>query len=247
MDISTNLLDLAYPKINTTDYKYRFYPEDYDIMKVQKNTLCVKEVEAEWRKFCLGKMRQKWELLFQLEELNPEMTKLKKSLHELKKENQEKRARENYTNWWWITVSAQDSVPFLKFKKKVEKYVQRTMFKEPKYLVYEQRGITEEEVGKGTHIHFLCKRNLSVPPKDCRKNTNNTFKDFACPKSIHVTTVGDNWAKDKLEYIEGKNKTGDGKEDKQIMDVVFRKKNNLKVIYKYYAEEKFPSKETKPP
>jgi len=223
MDISRNLLDLVYLRVNETPTSENFFPPTYD------------EIQAEWKKYVLGKMRKKWDLLFQLEDINPEMTKLKKSLHELKIMNQEKRAKDNFTNWWWITVSVKDAVPFSKFKNKVEKYVQRTMFKEPKYLVYEQRGITENELGKGTHIHFLSKRKLDVPPKDCRKNTINTFKQMADEKAIQVTTVGDNWAQDKLEYISGQNKEGEGKEQKQIMDVKFREKNNLNVLYKYYA------------
>jgi len=223
MDISRNLLDCVYLRVNEHPQAQEFFPPT------------IKEIEAEWKKFVLGKMKQRWELLFQLEEINPEMTKLKKSLHEHKKKHQEKRAEENFTNWWWITVSVKDAVPFLKFKKKVDKYVERTMFKEPKYLVYEQRGITEDELGKGTHIHFLCRRNVTVPPKDCRKNTINTFKQMADEKAIKVTTVGDNWAKDKLEYISGQNKEGEGKEQKQVMDVVFREKNNIQTIYKYYA------------
>ena len=223
MDISRNLLDAVYTRVNEHPTAQEFFPPT------------IKEIEAEWKKFVLGKMKQRWDLLFQLEEINPEMTELKKSLHGLKKANQEKRAKDNFTNWWWITVSVKDSVPFSKFKNKVEKYVERTMFKEPKYLVYEQRGITDTELGKGTHIHFLCKRNVTVPPKDCRKNTINTFKTMADEKAIQVTTVGDNWAEDKLDYISGQNKEGDGKEQKQIMDVLFRKFNNLKTIYKYYA------------
>ena len=64
-------------------------------------------------------------------------------------------------------------------------------------------------------------------------NTKNTFKGITNvdnPQILNIQHIGHDFAKDKDEYITGV-KTAEGKDKKQEIDTLFRKKNNLESVY----------------
>jgi len=92
--------------------------------------------------------------------------------------------------------------------------------------VLEQRGSTETEVGKGFHAHILAKRCLSYKPSWVEKNVKNTCKglcDVNNAKLLNIQKIGEEFARDKKQYIMGQNKTGEGKNSKQEIDILWRK------------------------
>lgn len=65
------------------------------------------------------------------------------------------------------------------------------------------------------------------------RGAKNTFKhccDVKKPELLNVRIHGEDFHKDKMEYINGI-KTGQGKDKKQEMDKIFRKKNNIEIVY----------------
>ncbi len=134
----------------------------------------------------------------------------------------------------FITVNPKPEIPFKEFKKKMEKLSNRNIFNNALY-VYEQRGSTEEEAGKGFHCHMLCERNLNYKPTkvvSCIKNTCKSLCNVKDKRVLNIQLIGEEFMNDKRLYILGHNKTGEGKSVKQNIDEYWRKKNNLNNHYK---------------
>lgn len=159
---------------------------------------------------------------------------------ELKKEEKETTlnykialAKEHNNGFCFITINAKPDVPLAQFVQKVEKLAKRKLFTSTIW-VYEQRGNTTDTLGKGFHAHMLCKRNVNYKPckiASCVRNTCKTLvKDVKANHLLNIQFIGDDWAKDKEEYLLGK-KTGEGKDIKQDCDKIWREKNNLKSYY----------------
>lgn len=142
----------------------------------------------------------------------------------------EQTAKKNNNNWVFITVSPKDEIPLGTFVKKMEKLAERSMFLKYTY-VFEQRGDSLTTLGKGVHCHMIVKRNLNYKPNKVIRNVLNTTKSIASPKSVDIQFIGDEFKRDKLNYILGR-KTGEGKQKKQDFDKIFRRKYNLASVYK---------------
>ncbi len=195
--------------------------------------------KEEFKKFVALKLKQNLNMKYELELLGEPLAQLKAENDELKMKLKEKIAKDNHNQFVFITINPKPDVKFETFRDTCIKYCQRKMFSET-WLVFEQRGSTEEEMGKGFHAHVEAIRNLEYKPSQIVRNTENTFKNIVDMKvKKHTLTIqhhGEDFHKDKLEYIEGV-KTGEGKDEKQIMDIKFREKNNLNVCYKHYASK----------
>ncbi len=192
----------------------------------------------EEREFLKLKFRQNLKYKYELDMISEAHTALRLETENLKLKLRERTAEQSHSNYVFVTISPKPNVTFDKFKTTCIRYAQRKMFKKS-WLVFEQRGVTEEELGKGFHAHIECERNVDYKPSQIIRNTKNTFKnqvDLKIPQTLTIQHHGNDYHKDKLEYIQGV-KTGVGKDDKQYMDVKFREKENLNVCYKYYAEE----------
>ena len=95
--------------------------------------------------------------------------------------------------------------------------------------------------GKGFHCHLLCKRNLNYKPFRVSQCIQNTCKDLIKnPKDnklLNIQHIGEDFAADKIIYML-EQKTGEGKDQKQLIDKIFREKNNLNIVYKYAKIQK---------
>lgn len=133
----------------------------------------------------------------------------------------------------FITINPKPEIKFDVFHKKMEKLVNRNIFKKGMYVL-EQRGTTIEDAGKGFHCHMLCTRNLDYKPckvSACIRNTCKTLCNANDRRVLNIQFIGEEFMEDKRNYVLGHNKTGEGKSEKQDMDVHWRKKNNLKLYY----------------
>jgi len=150
----------------------------------------------------------------------------------LKTKVRENLAEEHNNLYCFITINPRDNVKLEDFIAKVEKLVTRNMFKEYIY-VFEQRGAKVDESGKGFHSHILLLRNTDYKPYKIKENSKNTFKsicDVNNPNILNIQFVGKDFAKDKQDYITAC-KTGEGKDVKQEIDIVWRKQKQLKDFY----------------
>lgn len=193
----------------------------------------VKEYYDELGELRKRKMKKLLEYEYQLETLGDSYKSMKLLEGSYKEQLKVKTATLHNNLYCWITINPKPTVPFLKFFEKVQKLVKRSIFTDVLY-VYEQRGVDMETLGKGFHTHILAKRNLNYKPSKVAKNIRNSCKqlvgDINSNNQVNIQFIGDEYAADKKEYILGV-KTGDGKDIKQQMDIIWRQKNNLKVYY----------------
>lgn len=151
----------------------------------------------------------------------------------------ERQADEHNNRYLFITINPKPDIKFPDFRKKVEKLVGRKMFKHAIYA-YEQRGAQESEMGKGFHVHILVERNLNYKPFNLKKNTKNTMQKIVGnvnnPALLNMQVVGEDYRKDKIQYFTGI-KTGEGKDAKQTIDIVWRKKLGLEDVYTTVQKE----------
>lgn len=151
---------------------------------------------------------------------------------ELKDKKQELISKEHNNGYCFITINPPDSVSLKDFKAAVEKLVVRNIYSHSIYA-YEQRGTSSQDMGRGRHCHILCKRNLMYKPSKVAELTKNTFKkivDIKNPALLNIQHIGEDFAKDKQDYIVGE-KTGDGKDQKQLLDIPWRQSVDLEPYY----------------
>ncbi len=180
------------------------------------------------------KFRKILEQQYKLETLG-DFYKSTKKIEELNAQKMKLMTAKAHNNLFlFITVNPKPEITFEEFMKKMEKLINRNIFTNGLY-VYEQRGSTEEDAGKGFHCHLLCERNLNYKPTkvvSCIKNTCKSLCNVKDKRLLNIQLIGEEFAQDKRQYIMGHNKTGEGKSVKQNIDTYWRKKNNLKEYYK---------------
>ena len=186
--------------------------------------------------FYKNKYLKQLNMKYELELLGEEMKKMKHDNIKLTQQLKEQTAKEHNNGYLFITINPKiktithDNIKI--FEKSIVKFINRNFIEEA-WAVIEQRGTTEQEAGQGYHAHIELRRNLNYRPSDIIKGAKNTFKkycDINNPSLLNCQIHGEDFHKDKLEYIEGV-KTGEGKDKKQEIDITFRKKYNLQVVY----------------
>lgn len=170
---------------------------------------------------------------YNLGKLGSEMKRVKQYEDQLKAESKEQVAEQHNNRYMFITVNPKESIKFHDFRKKIEKLVNRQIFTGHMY-VYEQRGKSADEAGKGFHCHILAERNLNYKPSKTKELIQNTLKDMVgsvkSPNLLNLQFVGNDFIVDKIEYMTDI-KTGEEKDIKQEIDVIWRKDNELDSVY----------------
>jgi hypothetical protein len=140
---------------------------------------------------------------------------------ELKKQT----AKKHNNGYMFITINPKPAVKLEDFRKLLKKISKKTCFEKCMYVL-EQRGNNEENMGKGFHAHILVKRNLKYKPIKLKQNVKASCKNIVGnihnDNQLNIQTIGEEFAKDKQQYIIG-DKTGDGKSEKQNIDEKWRK------------------------
>ncbi len=199
---------------------------------------CGKLMLEEEKRFFQTEYRKELKMRYELEQLGEQMKKLKDRQGGLRDQLKVKLSKEHNNGYIFITINPKwkkdtpTSVEVSNFEKKIIKFINRNFCVEAS-AVLEQRGTTEKEAGRGTHAHIELKRNLNYRPSDIIKGVKNTFKNICNvnkPELLTCQIHGEDYHKDKMEYIQGI-KTGEGKQEKQEIDRSFREKYNLQTIY----------------
>ncbi len=162
-----------------------------------------------------------------------------KSIKDLEAQNalllKEKKAFKKNNSHLFITINPKPSVTLEEFMKVCHKVAKKTCFSDKLY-VFEQRGTTAGcDIGKGFHCHLLVARNLNYKPTKCIANMKSSLKKMVGNPNnqaqLNIVVIGPQFATDKRDYILGKNKTGEGKDAKQLGDDVFRQQNLISAYY----------------
>lgn len=188
-------------------------------------------IDQAYETFRKNKFQKLIGMEYELEMMGQKWKDIKSHEKGLKDKMKEKLAIDHNNGYCFITVNPKDTVVLADFVEKVHKYVERQMFRKVRY-VFEQRGKTSAEAGKGFHVHILAKRNLDYKPSKIRVNSINTWKNMcSCSDSTFtVQHIGEDFAKDKDEYMNGV-KTGEDKDVKQAIDKIWRPAHNLENVY----------------
>jgi hypothetical protein len=201
-----------------------YNPEEY-----QRMFMLYMEGIEQWK---VRKMQQMMNKSYQAGMMGQTWKDVKVYEDELNEIIREQSAVKHNNLYLWLTVSPKKDVGFDLFKCKVEKAVTRRMFKSYLY-VFEQRGKDESTMGQGFHAHILLKRNLDYKPCKIITNIKNTFKEITLVNNGEIFNwhwCPSDFKADKVEYITGL-KTDEGKDEKQIMDSIWREQNNLATFY----------------
>jgi len=212
----TDLLSL----IGKADLKH--FSKYYQIYKTQKKELTGR------------KMKTILEQEFKLESLGEFHKGLKEMIDANSIKIKEQLAVANNNGYVFITINPKPGVKLQELIKKSNKLINRKMFVNAIWA-YEQRGSTLADTGKGFHIHILAKRNLNYKPSKVIRNTRNTCKGLVGNENnnsqLNIQIIGEDFAQDKKNYFLGTNKTGEGKDLKQSIDIVWRKTTGLLPFY----------------
>lgn len=196
-------------------------------MDLSENEILI--TQQAFNEFLKQKIKGNLNIQFELDLISPYCTQIRKQRDELR----EKQAARLGTLWLWLTISPKKEIKLKEFLEKVEKFAERKMFEDYLYVI-EQRGQSEEELGKGFHAHLLLKRSMKYKQNKIISNSKNTFKKMTNVDNHDIFNYHwcpEEYLKDKKEYILG-TKTGCEKDKKQFFDVLFREKNNLNIYYK---------------
>jgi len=131
----------------------------------------------------------------------------------------------------FITINPNSRIELLDFIKKIEKMMSKKWITNYLY-VYEQRGETEDEMGKGFHYHGILEK-PTKPYSHMIRELSNSMNSICDTSNFHffnIKSISEEECQRKIIYITAQ-KADVEKHKKQDMDIVWRQKNNLKSFY----------------
>lgn len=135
-------------------------------------------------------------------------------------------------DYFFITVNPKPDTDLNIFMKLLANFCRRKPVIDFVYNI-EQRGETEEDCGKGIHSHMLITWNANMSGK-VRQYLGETFKRVIGSNTnniININKIPKEFVLDKMDYLEG-NKWDSEKDSKVAMDLIFREKNKISLLYK---------------
>lgn len=132
----------------------------------------------------------------------------------------------------FITINPNQYITILDFINKMTKMMAKKWITNYLY-VYEQRGETEAELGKGFHFHCILEKPKNKPYCHMIRELSNSANAVCDSSNFHffnVKSISEEECQRKIIYITGR-KADIEKHLKQDMDIVWRQKNNLKSFY----------------
>lgn len=144
------------------------------------------------------------------------------------RENQDKKFKSDFL---FITINPYENFDFRKFIEIIEKSVKKPWIKKYMYVI-EQRGETEDELGKGFHTHMLIDKG-SFAFSTARREFLSSFKRVCDTSNFHCFNFAMSKEVDipkRVKYMIGQ-KADENKWKKQEMDKVYRRVLGLKEFY----------------
>lgn len=138
---------------------------------------------------------------------------------------------------YWITVNPKPDVDIQLVLKCVLNFCKRKAVKDYHFSI-EQRGESEEEIGKGIHSHILVKwdRKQNKYVKQFLIESVKRLVGNYSPAILNIRRITSDIYQDKLDYLDGK-KWDEEKDIKIKWDKIYRERNNILCIYKKSDDE----------
>lgn len=143
------------------------------------------------------------------------------------------------SRYLFITINPHNMANDKAFMSASEKAFKKSWIKSFLYVI-EQRGETEEELGKGFHLHAIVDKGdyrLSHAIREFA-STYGKYCDVNNPHCFNIVYCAEGHIPRRMNYILGK-KNDEAKWKKQEMDIIYRKENGFKPYYgnKEYFED----------
>lgn len=150
-------------------------------------------------------------------------------------EGYKKNIDNKFGNVLFITINPRPDIELTTFIKSMNKFISKVWIEDYIY-VYEQRGTTEEESGKGFHAHILLWKPDNKKSHEVIRETKNTFKNICSidnPSILNIKNCKEEDIPKRKNYMLGiKNtETDPSKQVKQEIDLTWRIRNNLLNYY----------------
>lgn len=151
-------------------------------------------------------------------------------------EGYKKNIDNKFGNVLFITINPRPDVPLNEFIKTMDKFKSKVWIEDYIY-VYEQRGTTEEESGKGFHAHILIWKPDSKKSHEVIRETKNTFKKVCSienPSILNIKNCKDEDIEKRKNYMLGQKniETDPTKQIKQEIDLLWRRRLKIDEYYK---------------
>lgn len=142
------------------------------------------------------------------------------------------KAKSKSNDIYWITINPKPDVILSDFVNKIADVSKRPCLANVVY-VFEQRGTSYEDAGKGFHCHILSDKKINFSPQKIQDYLYNSLKKMVGNKQhVRVDKYPASFREDKLKYMNGE-KWDDDKHSAVLINSGWRKKNNLLDIYRY--------------
>lgn len=150
-------------------------------------------------------------------------------------EGYKKNIDNKYGNVLFITINPRPDVSLEEFIKSMNKFKSKVWIEDYIY-VYEQRGTTEQESGKGFHAHILLWKPDNKKSHEVIRETKNTFKNICSidnPSILNIKNCKDEDIEKRKNYMLGHKNTeiDPSKQVKQEIDLIWRERNNIENYY----------------
>ena len=132
----------------------------------------------------------------------------------------------------FLTINPNPHITLLDFLGKINKMMSKKWITNYLY-VFEQRGETLEELGKGFHFHLILEKPKTKKYSEMMRelaNSANAVTDSSNYNFFNIKNISDEEKERKILYITSR-KADTLKHLKQDMDVIWRKNNNLLSYY----------------
>jgi hypothetical protein len=150
-------------------------------------------------------------------------------------EGYKKNIDNKFGNVLFITINPRPDIELSTFIKTMNKFISKIWIEDYIY-VYEQRGTTEEESGKGFHAHILLWKPDNKKSHEVIRETKNTFKNICSidnPSILNIKNCKEDDIPKRKNYMLGhKDINADpSKQVKQEIDLIWRKRVNIENYY----------------
>ena len=181
------------------------------------------------------KIRKILEMQYELGELGEDFETIRALEVKVKTRLDEKKSSSKKNAYVWITINPKPDIGCVNLQKTCVNVAKRSFFKNAMY-VYEQRGDSDDTIGKGFHCHMLAERDFtkSTKPSHIRRDIGNTVKNILKlnSKNPYIQFVDAEYAKDKIRYMLGdKDLHKDEKDIKLVYDKLWRDRENIEHVY----------------
>ena len=186
-----------------------------------------------------GKLKYWTAVFYEIEKLEAEDGKtsnqflLKKQLY-----LEKLRAKTSNAYYAMLSIRPKEDQKFEDFEPFINRVVKKCWLKDNCFWVYEQKGETEADMGKGLHCHILfqlhgIKHGKKQKSKmQCLNEILDMIKnvEWIEPQGIHIQVYKKEDGDKVHNYLLGE-KSPEEKQKSQKIDVIYREKNNIKKYY----------------